>query len=406
MEWTRMSINQPVYCDPIRLFDPNLYDVMPSREMQLILNGGLRMIYRNWVSSCFIIIFLCTHLEARPQRPGQIPNGFTIGCANCHVNPAGDGARNAFGSAVESEFLSGSGASATVVWNSSLARLDSDGDGATNGEELQDSSGSWRSGQAAPGTASLMTNPGDASSTPAPTNVAPIFSALTNQTVKEGEELSFSVIATDADGDSLTYSASDLPEGADFKDNTFTWTPGFAAAELSYQIIFSVTDGEETDAVTLGITVENVDQPAAIDAFKPSRLVVLGASGSVLTFSVTANDPDNDPLNYLWNVNGTARTETTASIDVTVSDGESDDRVSVTVSSGGSPAVQTWIVGKMLKGDFDGNGNVSLSDFISFVRVFGTRTGDPTFESKYDLSGNGSVDLGDFIEFVKYFGLP
>ena len=60
----------------------------------------------------------------------------------------------------------------------------------------------------------------------------------------------------------------------------------------------------------------------------------------------------------------------------------------------------------MLKGDFDGNNLVNLSDFISFVQVFNTRAGDPTFESKFDLNGNDSVDLGDFIEFVKYFGLP
>ena len=106
MIWTVLSVTQPVNRDPIRLFDRQLQKVMSSREMQLISNGGRRMIYRDWVSSCFILIFICTSLEARSQRPGQIPNGFTNGCANCHVNPAGGGKRNAFGGAVESEFLS------------------------------------------------------------------------------------------------------------------------------------------------------------------------------------------------------------------------------------------------------------------------------------------------------------
>jgi hypothetical protein len=379
---------------------------MPSREMQLILKGGRRMIYRNWVSSCFILIFLCTSLEARPQRPGQIPNGFATGCATCHVNPAGGGARNAFGSAVESEFLSGSGESAAVVWNSSLARLDSDGDGATNGEELQDSGGSWRSGQAAPGTLSLVTNPGDANSTPAPTNVAPVFGSMSSQSVKEGDELSFSVAATDADGDRLTYTASGIPDGASFEGETFVWTPGFSAAEQTYEVLFTVSDGEESDDLTLTIAVENVDQPVSIDSFSPTRSVVLGSSGSVLEFVVTAMDPDDDPVSYVWNLNGDDLDETGSSLSVTVSDGESDDRISVTVSSGGDPLVQSWIVGKMLKGDFDENGLVNLSDFISFVQVFGSRAGDSKFESRFDLNGNDSIDLGDFIQFVKYFGLP
>ena len=224
--------------------------------------------------------------------------------------------------------------------------------------------------------------------------------------MNEGEELSFAVAATDADGDRLTYSAFGLPEGASFEGETFVWTPGFTASGQGYEVRFTVSDGEASDELALSITVENVDQPVSIDIFTPARSVVLGSSGSVLEFGVTAEDPDDDPVSYVWNLNGEDLEDTSSSISVTVSDGDSEDRISVTVSSGGDRVVQSWIVGKMLKGDFDGNNLVNLSDFISFVRVFNTRAGDPTFESKFDLNGNNSVDLGDFIEFVKYFGLP
>ncbi len=38
-----------------------------------------------------------------------------------------------------------------VQWGPALAALDSDGDGFTNGEELQDPNGTWEVGSAAPG---------------------------------------------------------------------------------------------------------------------------------------------------------------------------------------------------------------------------------------------------------------
>ncbi|MDA0748931.1 MAG: hypothetical protein O2954_20625, partial [bacterium] len=96
--------------------------------------------------------------EARPWRPAQLPNGIVNNCATCHVSDAGGGPRNAFGQVVGSEFLSGG----NVVWNAALARLDSDGDGATNGQELGDPDGD---GTPTPGA--QVTNPGDPSSKPA-----------------------------------------------------------------------------------------------------------------------------------------------------------------------------------------------------------------------------------------------
>jgi dopamine beta-monooxygenase len=112
--------------------------------------------------------------EARAQRVGQIPNGGVAGCASCHTSAAGGGPRNVFGQMVEADFLSSAGFSGRVQWGPELAKLDADGDGFTNGQELGDPEGTWKTGDADPGGAAAVTHPGDAQSHPEP----PVVSAV------------------------------------------------------------------------------------------------------------------------------------------------------------------------------------------------------------------------------------
>lgn len=116
------------------------------------------------------ITLWCTWLmsdwaAARPWRPDFIPNGNTNGCLNCHVSQFGGDARNAFGLQVQA-LLPTLGEN---FWGPGLAGMDADGDGYTNGQELQDPTGAWRPGQPNPGNANLVSLPGSGSSTPPPT---------------------------------------------------------------------------------------------------------------------------------------------------------------------------------------------------------------------------------------------
>ena len=59
---------------------------------------------------------------------------------------------------------------------------------------------------------------------------------------------------------------------------------------------------------------------------------------------------------------------------------------------------------KMLTGDFDGNGEVGIPDFLLFVNHFGASRGDGTYDAKYDLDGNDVIGIPDFLIFINNFG--
>jgi hypothetical protein len=92
-------------------------------------------------------------------------------------------------------------------------------------------------------------------------NRAPVLNA--NKAVNEGQALTFTVSASDPDGNPLTYSASNLPSGASFNPATrvFTWTPGSNQSGIYAAVHFAVTDGSLTDAEDITITVSNITHP-------------------------------------------------------------------------------------------------------------------------------------------------
>lgn len=101
---------------------------------------------------------------SREKRVSQIPNGSKFSCVNCHNGTGGP--RNPFGLTIQSGYLTVSGAGGDVIWGAALAMIDSDGDGFSNGIELQDPSGAWTTGSPAPGVFASVTNPGTSTSKP------------------------------------------------------------------------------------------------------------------------------------------------------------------------------------------------------------------------------------------------
>jgi hypothetical protein len=73
-------------------------------------------------------------------------------------------------------------------------------------------------------------------------NQPPKFAPVANPSGQERKLLTFSLVVDDPDGNPVTLSAQNLPSGAVFQSNTFSWIPGTGKAG-KYEILFTASDG-------------------------------------------------------------------------------------------------------------------------------------------------------------------
>jgi len=123
------------------------------------------------------------------------------------------------------------------------------------------------------------------------TNQAPVMSSIGDKSVSESEILTFTVNATDADGDTITYSAQNLPSGASFSGQSFNWTPSYEQSG-AYQVTFIASDGRAADSEAITITVNNINRAPVLTAIGDKSV----DENSTLSFSVNATDADGDTI--------------------------------------------------------------------------------------------------------------
>jgi PKD repeat protein len=128
-------------------------------------------------------------------------------------------------------------------------------------------------------------------------NRAPVLAGIGDKSVVQGQQLTFTVSATDADGDPLTFSASKLPSGATFDaaTRTFRWTPGLGQAGAYPGVTFQVSDGTDTDSEAVTITVTNTAPTAAgsMDRTSTDRL-------TAVRFTDASTDAEGVVATYAW----------------------------------------------------------------------------------------------------------
>ena len=141
-------------------------------------------------------------------------------------------------------------------------------------------------------------------------NDAPTFTTSATSSVLENQTLGIDINATDADGDSLTYSIAGGADQTKFDINsstgvlTFKVAPDFEANASSagnnvYQVTVQVTDGNSpvTQSVTVTVTYQNEVPPNAAPSFVSTASADSPENQSV-AFDLNATDPDGDVLTY------------------------------------------------------------------------------------------------------------
>ncbi|MDK2948414.1 MAG: hypothetical protein PWQ63_1574 [Methanolobus sp.] len=126
-------------------------------------------------------------------------------------------------------------------------------------------------------------------------NRAPELDAIGDKSVDENELLSFTISATDPDGDAVTYSAVGLPTGATLDATTgdFSWTPDYDSPG-TYDVKFVADANGLDDFETITITVDNVDRAPVLDVIGDKAV----DEDELLSFTIFAIDPDGDAVTY------------------------------------------------------------------------------------------------------------
>lgn len=132
-------------------------------------------------------------------------------------------------------------------------------------------------------------------------NHPPSIDSLPSTSAVTGELYQYQVIASDEDGDALSYALLEAPNGMAINGNLIQWTPAAVQAGRVHSVKIQVVDARGAYVTqSLGIAVND---PATAGAQnQPPEIISQPTSpaqvGVEYRYAVVANDRDGDPLSY------------------------------------------------------------------------------------------------------------
>ncbi|MGD8339730.1 MAG: S8 family serine peptidase, partial [Gammaproteobacteria bacterium] len=131
-------------------------------------------------------------------------------------------------------------------------------------------------------------------------NLSPTIDSSPVTTATENEPYSYDVNASDADGDTLTYSLDVAPAGMSINSSSglISWTPSAGQAG-SHGVTARVDDGNGgSDTQSFSINVAAAPPPANTPPTIDSTAITTGTVGELYSYDVNASDADGDTLTY------------------------------------------------------------------------------------------------------------
>ena len=141
---------------------------------------------------------------------------------------------------------------------------------------------------------------------------APVFEKIDNMIVNENQELKITLKAADPDGDEITYSAKNLPQGAKFENDEFTWMPDFdtvkkdnfvdymidrlTALNKNFYVQFIATSNDKSIVSNVVITVKDVNRAPIVEDFSP----INAKEGDTIKIIPNAYDLDGDAIKIIY----------------------------------------------------------------------------------------------------------
>ncbi|USD67054.1 glycosyl hydrolase family 18 protein [Vibrio sp. SCSIO 43136] len=235
-------------------------------------------------------------------------------------------------------------------------------------------------------------------------NTAPTLTVPSAQQVDSGQSISFDVSATDADGDAVSFSASeatvtDLGNG----QARITYMAPLTTTDVTKSILITVSDGRAQTSKSVIVNVKGSGQVtnSAPELTVPSTQQV--NSGESIAISVSATDADGDALTFTSSQGTLTQSgnsavihytapqvaqDSTESIVITVSDGTDSVSKTVTVSikaqsSGGD---STWDPTKVYLG-----GDEVIHNGTKYTAKWWTQGNEPGTNAVWEEFDDGST---------------
>ena len=259
--------------------------------------------------------------------------------------------------------------------------------------------------------------------TPDPTNDnTPTFTGTATDTLSNISSVEYKV-------DDGSWTAATASDGAfDSSSEGYTFTTS-ALSDGAHTVYVRATDAAtnitaEADYASDDFTVDTVDTTApsvtstspVADATDVAVDTVIAATfneamdASTITTSSFAVDSVSGSVSYN---SGTYTATFTPSADLSYSTTYAATLSTTITDAAGNPlaSAYSWSFTtaisseeEVTKGDFDGDGDIDLADFVEFAAAYGSSTGDANYNVIGDFDDSGDIGLADFVEFAAVYG--